>query len=96
MTRGTDLSRTLHGLVPSFLVPLKAINILGVAGLRKLLEYEASDVAALSKKEWQAPALLRLSEIVDELEKRGARIGGVDGARRNQDGEGQQPVHGEK
>lgn len=60
--------------LPSFLVPLKAINILGVAGLRKLLENEASDVTSLQKNEWQAPAMLRLSEIVDELEKRGRGV----------------------
>lgn len=60
--------------LPSFLVPLKAINILGVAGLRKLFENEQSDVTSLQKKEWQAPAMLRLSEIVDELEKHGRGV----------------------
>lgn len=60
--------------LPTFLVPLKAINILGVAGLRKLLENEVSDLTTVQKNDWQAPAMLRLSELVDELEKRGRGV----------------------
>jgi arsenite-transporting ATPase len=60
--------------LPTFLVPLKAINILGVAGLRKLSEYEGSDLTTVQKNDWQAPSMLRLSELVDELEKRGRGV----------------------
>ena len=60
--------------VPSFTVPLKAVNILGVAGLRLLLD---NDVASLIDGEttaWQAPAMLRLEEMVSELESRGRGV----------------------
>lgn len=56
--------------LPSFIVPLKAINILGVAGLRQLLETHDSAEVVTPLVPWQAPTLLRLSEIVDELEKK--------------------------
>ncbi len=69
-----EQARDFISSLPSFLIPLKAINILGVVGLRKLLENEASDRMTLPKKDWQAPAMLRLSEIVDVLEKQGRGV----------------------
>lgn len=72
--RAMEQASEFIGSLPSFLVPLKAINILGVAGLRKLLEMETSDVTSFPKKEWQAPAMSRLSEIVDALEKNGRGV----------------------
>ncbi len=72
--RAMEQASEFIGSLPSFLVPLKAINILGVAGLRKLLEMEPSDVTSFPKKEWQAPAMSRLSEIVDALEKNGRGV----------------------
>lgn len=69
-----EQARDFISCLPSFLIPLKAINILGVAGLRELLENEASDLMTLPKKEWEAPPMLRLSEIVDVLEKQGRGV----------------------
>ena len=69
-----EQARDFISSLPSFLIPLKAINILGVARLRELLENEASDLMTLPKKEWQAPPMLRLSEIVDVLEKQGRGV----------------------
>lgn len=59
--------------LPSFIVPLKAVNILGVAGLRVLFD----DVVSYDDREsmpWQAPAMERLEDIVDDLEQLGRGV----------------------
>jgi arsenite-transporting ATPase len=60
--------------LPSFTVPLKAVNILGVAGLRLLLENGVDSHSQVATTAWQAPAMLRLADMVAELESRGRGV----------------------
>ncbi len=52
-------------------MPLKAINILGVGGLRALLDEGDAETNPMSPTSWQAPSMQTLSSLVDELEKKG-------------------------
>ncbi len=75
--RGLSAMQQAHDFIqslPSFLIPLKAVNILGVAGLRVLLEDDAASLAAVESQPWQAPAMLRLAEMISELEQRGRGV----------------------
>jgi arsenite-transporting ATPase len=65
--------------VPSFSVPLRAMNILGLTGLQALLD-ETSVVRgeapvrpgeALARGAWSAPAMECLEDVVDEIERQG-------------------------
>jgi arsenite-transporting ATPase len=56
--------------MPSFEVPLKAVNILGIEGLRQLLDHRASPETAFVASDWRSPVMLRFGAIVDELEKK--------------------------
>lgn len=60
--------------LPSFIVPLQAVNILGVAGLRLLFDDDTHGHQAGEATTWQAPAMERLKELVDDLEKRGRGV----------------------
>jgi len=57
--------------LPSHVVPLKAINILGIAGLRELLGNPVAKLATSTPAVWQAPEMRRLVHIIDQLEKKG-------------------------
>jgi arsenite-transporting ATPase len=60
--------------LPSFTVPLKAVNILGMTGLRLLLENDVASCIEVETTAWQAPAMLRLADMVAELESRGRGV----------------------
>ena len=58
--------------LPSFLVPLRPINILGIAGLRVLLSGEGSgECHSVPHTEWAPPPMESLAELVATLEKSG-------------------------
>ncbi|MCB1277219.1 arsenical pump-driving ATPase [Prosthecobacter sp.] len=56
--------------MPSFIMPLRPINILGIEGLRVLLDGEsAKGSVAPVDAEWIPPDMRRLTDLVDEIEK---------------------------
>ena len=58
--------------MPSFITPLRPINILGIAGLRVLLEGDASATSAVSlETDWVAPEMRSLEDLVSDIEKQG-------------------------
>ncbi len=63
--------------MPSYIVPLRAINILGVGGLRVLLNgddaapAEAGSGAVTAKHGWSPPPMESLADLVADLEKQG-------------------------
>jgi arsenite/tail-anchored protein-transporting ATPase len=66
-------AEALLGSLPSSQVPLRPVNILGVAGLRMLIDGEHGGSADASDEEsaWEPPALERLEEIVQAIEAGG-------------------------
>ncbi len=63
---------TFIGSLPSFIVPLRPINILGLAGLRVLLQSENDATgAAVSPAAWTPPPMERLDELVAGIEQSG-------------------------
>ncbi|MFY7817356.1 MAG: arsenical pump-driving ATPase [Akkermansiaceae bacterium] len=60
--------------LPSYHVPLKATNILGLAGLRKLLGSDVSRPDCLDVAPWHAPQMCCLAHLVDDLESRGRGV----------------------
>ncbi len=61
--------------LPSFIVPLKPINILGLAGLRVLLSDDAA-VAGTPKQlnDWTPPAMESLEALVADIEQHGSGV----------------------
>jgi arsenite-transporting ATPase len=62
------------GSLPSFIVPLRPINILGIGGLRVLLSGDDSTPDAAvsnSTSEWTPPAMESLEDLVADIEKQG-------------------------
>lgn len=59
------------GSLPVFGVPLRPVNILGLAGLRVLLDGDSRAVAAESAPDWTPPALRSLADLVDDFERQG-------------------------
>ena len=57
--------------LPSFVVPLHPINILGLQGLRQLLSPEPATHMSSIPGGWIAPKMERLEDIVTDCEKRG-------------------------
>lgn len=58
--------------MPSFVVPLRAINILGIAGLRVLLGGDApGSLAPQAAESWTAPPMESLADLVSAIEQRG-------------------------
>lgn len=63
--------------MPSFIVPLRPINILGVGGLRVLLSGDASAPAAASstvvapESDWTPPPMQSLADLVTDIEQQG-------------------------
>ena len=58
--------------MPSFIVPLRPINILGIGGLRVLLDGDGA-TACVKKKhdDWMPPEMESLEDLVDSIEKQG-------------------------
>ncbi len=73
--RGEDAMQAAQAFItsmPSFIVPLRSINILGIAGLRALLDDEAEAAAATSvSADWNPPEMQSLAELVDGIEQQG-------------------------
>jgi arsenite-transporting ATPase len=73
--RGSDAMAAAAGFIhsmPSFSVPLRAINILGLGGLLALLEEApARPQEAPAREPWAPPAMDCLQDVVDEIEKQG-------------------------
>lgn len=61
--------------LPSFVVPLRPINILGIAGLRVLLDGDvvAASVAKLLS-DWTPPEMESLESLVAEIERQGSGV----------------------
>jgi arsenite-transporting ATPase len=57
--------------MPSFIVPLRSINILGIGGLKALLEQESAAPSHATFSEWTAPDMQSLASLVDEIERQG-------------------------
>ena len=58
--------------VPSFRVPLRAMNILGLAGLQALLDETPVVLGeTVARGAWSAPAMECLEDVVDEIERQG-------------------------
>ena len=61
----------MHSL-PSFIVPLRPINILGIEGLRVLLDGDSEITrAAAPHGEWNPPVMESLADLVSDIEKQG-------------------------
>ena len=67
MTRAATFISSL----PSFLVPLRPINILGIGGVRALLESNDQIGSVATSTEWTAPVMESLVELVADIEKKG-------------------------
>jgi arsenite-transporting ATPase len=60
------------GSMPSFMVPLRPINILGIGGLRVLLGGEAGDrYVAADERDWTPPDMESLEDLVTTIERQG-------------------------
>lgn len=61
------------GSLPSFVVPLRPINILGIGGLRILLDgdAEATPAPAAPRAHWTPPRMESLADLVADIEKQG-------------------------
>jgi arsenite-transporting ATPase len=59
------------GSLPTSIVPLRPLNILGIEGLRLLLDGESSAIAAPANDGWTPPAMESLAALVADLEKQG-------------------------
>lgn len=62
------------GSLPSFIVPLRPVNILGIHGLRFLLEGEISATAASLDQPWVSPEMESLEDLVADIEKQGKGV----------------------
>ena len=59
------------GSMPSFVVPLRSINILGIGGLKVLLSDEADAVTSVAFSSWQPPEMQSLADLVSGIEQQG-------------------------
>jgi len=67
----TDASAFI-GSLPSFLVPLRPINILGIGGLRVLLDGDGNRACATKWRDnWTPPEMESLEDLVATIEKQG-------------------------
>ena len=72
--RGSSALEASHAFIeslPSFIVPLRPINILGTDGLRALLSNEDSTDLTVSHHDWSPPVMESLEELVHTLEQQG-------------------------
>ncbi len=70
-TSAMNRSNEFIGSLPSFIVPLRPVNILGIHGLRLLLDGEISATAASPAQPWTPPEMESLEDLVADLEKQG-------------------------
>jgi len=64
-------SREFISSLPAFIVPLRPVNILGIHGLRLLLDGESSVAATLPVETWVPPEMESLEDLVADIEKQG-------------------------
>ena len=65
-------AKAFTGSLPLFLVPLRPINILGLGGLRVLLDGDAeSQLAPAKGADWTPPEMMSLERLVADLEQQG-------------------------
>jgi arsenite/tail-anchored protein-transporting ATPase len=58
--------------MPSFIVPLRPINILGIGGLRVLLDVDGATTCVRKKHDdWMPPEMESLEDLVDSVEEQG-------------------------
>jgi arsenite-transporting ATPase len=57
--------------MPSFIVPLRSINILGIDGVRALLTEETATEPRATFAEWSAPEMQSLADLVSGIEQQG-------------------------
>ena len=62
--------RFIHSL-PTSVVPLRPVNILGIQGLRILLDDESSSMAPPLTDGWTPPSMESLEDLVADIEKQG-------------------------
>ncbi len=63
------------GSLPSFIVPLRPINILGIAGLRVLLDGDGKATGTTPlRDDWTPPEMESLEDLVAEIEKQGSGV----------------------
>ncbi len=61
--------------MPSFIVPLRPINILGIGGLRALLDGDVQDNCMKSDEiDWTPPAMESLEDLIATMEKQGKGV----------------------
>jgi arsenite-transporting ATPase len=65
------LSSAFIESLPAFVVPLRPVNILGVHGLRLLLDGDSSATAAPLDEAWTPPDMESLEDLVADIEKQG-------------------------
>ncbi|MBL9158735.1 MAG: arsenical pump-driving ATPase [Verrucomicrobiales bacterium] len=67
-----ESAKTFIESLPSTQVPLRPINILGLAGLRALLDPALGEsITTFSLSAWSPPRMESLADLVDDLEKNG-------------------------
>lgn len=67
-----ESAKNFIGNLPSTQVPLRPINILGLAGLRALLDPTVGEsLTTFSLSAWSPPRMESLADLVDDLEKNG-------------------------
>lgn len=76
--RGSSALAAAKGLIdsmPSFIVPLRSINILGIGGLRALLDGNAQGTCVKSgESDWTPPEMESLEELISTMEKQGKGV----------------------
>jgi arsenite-transporting ATPase len=65
------LSSQFIGSLPSFIIPLRPMNILGIQGLRLLLEGDCSASATSLDHAWTPPEMESLEDLIADIEKQG-------------------------
>ena len=70
-----ETAKEFVGSLPSFLVPLKATNILGLGGLRVLLDGDAEAACApMRASDWTLPEVESLETLVADIERSGSGV----------------------
>jgi arsenite-transporting ATPase len=66
-----NAAQAFIGSMPSFIVPLRSINILGIGGLKVLLSDAADVTASAAVSSWQPPEMQSLADLVSGIEQQG-------------------------
>jgi arsenite-transporting ATPase len=70
-----ESAKEFIGSLPSFIVPLRPINILGLGGLRVLLDGDGAVACAPSlAREWTPPEMESLEALVADIERQGRGV----------------------